>query len=172
MHRRPAAHVAFAAVCLLAAALPAYAHDPMLLLRWLVAILLIGVALANGAKYLVACLLGSQVRHKASWTFVVVGFWEAIVLIAAAILPALLIELLDLGSSTDLEGPFGLVAVSLVYSVLAVFPNALLLRNEEAQTVRAVLASGRNLLYAWLLGCFLLPAIHVASLTVSFLGGI
>jgi hypothetical protein len=166
----------FPAIALtLAGALPAYAHDPSPLLPYLALGLLVTGAAAAGAKYVVAGRLSGEVRTKRARLFFFVGFCELAALVVATLGSAGVIESIVLDPEVKEEWIWWeliwWVAVSLVYSLLIVFPNALLLRSEQASTVRVVLASGGNIVRAWLLGLFLPVALAVVWLFIMLASG-
>jgi hypothetical protein len=163
MRRAPLPRLFPAIVLTLAAAMPAYAHDPTPLLPFFALGLLVTGAAAAGTKYVVGGFFHDEMRTKRARLFFFVGFCELAALVVATLASAGVIESIALDPEVN-EELIWWVAVSLVYSLLIVFPNALLLRSEQASTVRVVLASGGNIVRAWLLGLFLPVALAVVWL--------
>ncbi len=148
---RPLLTSAGALLLLLSFSVDAKAHDVsglVIIFYFIGAVAgLVGAAL----KYLVLRIVRREHLHAGVLAFLLVWLGELASAYAASLLATALIRPLALGNQFTVSATF------VIYSILATIPNAFLLRSQDVPTVWDVLRTRWSLLFAWLLGSFLLP---------------
>ena len=148
-------------VLLLSVCFPARAHnvEGLAILFWLV---LAGADfVAAILKYSLMSVLWRNKLRSGFLAFLLVWPCELAAWYFAGLLSTPVVNALAVGDQAyRWVGP-------VMYSILAIFPNAFLMRTDEVPTVRDVLTTRWSFLLAWVLGCFFIAAGIVAYLVLG-----